>query len=260
MKISSLLATLLLGLAGTANAYESFQSFSVYYPNTPWVRGTFNNWSKSALVAATAYKYSGVSYVGYVNVLAGSQLFKFDTSTNGDWSVNYGDNYFADACLDQNGGNLYFNQGAGTYEVRYSTGTPGYGCGRPFYQLTKLNAYLANQRTLYLRTSFNDWKPLPMLLVKNYVWEAEISGAPNTTGALKFDVAGDWSKSFGRPKGSDIRSYTDSGYASTVNGDNLGLYIEDYSGAAIVTAKFRFNDQTNEFSICYPGSTKAICQ
>ena len=259
MKLSALLAATLLTVAGAANAYESFQSFSVYHPETPWARGTMNNWSKTALVAATSYKYNGISYVGYVNVLAGSQQLKFDTSTNADWSTSYGDNNQADNCLDQNGPNVPVTQGAGTYEVRYSTGTPGYGCGRPFYQLTKLNSYVASVRSLYLRTSFNSWKPLPMAMAKDHVWEAEVSGAPNTSGTMKFDQFGDWSSSFGRPTGSDIRSYTNTGYAVATTGDNLGLYMEDYSGATTVTVKIRFNDQTNEFALCRD-KTRTICQ
>jgi hypothetical protein len=258
MKLSALFAALLT-VAGTANAYESFQLLSVYYPETPWVRGTMNNWGKTALVAASAYKYTGISYVAYVNVLAGSQQIKFDTSLKGDWSTSYGDNNLADNCLDLNGQNLPIAQGAGTYEVRYSTGASGYGCGRPFVQLTKLNTYLAAVRSLYLRTSFNSWKPLPMMLVKNHVWEAEVSGAPNTSGNMKFGKFGDWSSSFGRPVGSDLRSYTNTGYAVASNGDNLGLYIEDYSGATTVTVKVRFNDQTNEFAVCRD-ATRTICQ
>ena len=259
MKLSTLIATALLTITGAANAAENFQSFSVYYPNTPWVRGTMNNWGKAALVAATSYKYNGVSYVGYVNLLAGSQQLKFDTSTTGDWSSSYGDANLADNCLDLNGANIPVTQGAGTYEVRYSTGTQGYGCSRPFYQFTKLNSYVASVRTLYLRTSFNSWKPLPMLMAKDHVWEAEVSGAPNTSGTMKFDQFGDWSSSFGRTTGSDIRSYTNTGYALATNGDNLGLYMEDHSGATTVTVKIRFNDQTNEFALCRD-TTRTICK
>lgn len=258
MKLSSLFAALLT-VTGAANAYESFQSLSVYYPNTPWARGTVNNWGKTALVAASAYKYTGVSYVGYVNVLSGSQQIKFDTSLDGDWSTSYGDNNAADNCLDLNGPNLPIVQGAGTYELRYSTGAAGYGCGRPFVQITKLNSYVANVRSLYLRTSFNSWKPLPMMLARSHVWEAEVSGTPNTAGNMKFDQFGDWSSSFGRPAGSDPRSYTNTGYAVARNGDNLGLHMEDYSGATTVTVKVRFNDQTNEFAVCRD-ATRPICQ
>ena len=248
MKISALFAAALLAVTATAHAYESFQSFSVYYPNTPWARGSMNNWGKTALVAATSYKYAGVSYVGYVNVLAGAQQVKFDMSANGDWSTSYGDTNLSDNCLDQSGPNIPFTQGAGTYEVRYSSS--GYVCNRPVYQFTKLNGFVANVRSLYLRTTFNEWKPLPMLMVKNNVWEAEVSGTPNTSGSMKFDKFGDWSSSFGRPVGSDVRSYTNSGYASAVNGTNLGLYMADSTGAAIVTVKIRFDDRTNEFAIC----------
>jgi len=258
-KLSALLATLLLGTAGAAHAYEDFQTFAVYYPSTPWLRGTVNNWNKSALVAATAYKYTGVTYVGYVNFPAGQQQFKFDTSTKGDWSTSYGDANLADNCLDLNGPNIPLTQGAGTYEVRYATGQAGYGCGRPFLQLTKLNAFVANVRTLYLRTSFNNWGPLPMVLVKNNVWEGYVTAPVNTSGTMKFDLYGDWSSSFGRGYGSDIRGYTNNGYALAANGDNLGLYVEDYSGAATVNAKIRFNDQTNEFAVCRD-TTRAICQ
>lgn len=257
MKISALLAAALLTVTGTAHAYEAFQTFSVYYPSTPWARGTMNNWGKMALVAATSYKYTGVSFVGYVNVQAGSQQLKFDVSTNGDWSTSYGDAGPADNCLDLNGPNIPFTQGAGTYEVRYSSA--GYTCNRPTYQFTKLNSFVANVRSLYLRTSFNEWKPLPMLLVKNNVWEAEVSGAPNTPGTMKFDKFGDWTSSFGRPVGSDIRSYTNVGYASAANGTNLGLNMADATGAAIVTVKLRFDDRTNEFAICRD-TVRTICK
>lgn len=259
MKISTLLATLLIGLASNANAYESFQTNSIYYPETPWLRGTVNNWAKTALVAASAYKYTGVTYIGYINLLAGSQQIKFDTSTNANWSINYGDNYLGDTCLDQNGANLALTQGAGTYEVRFNSGIPIYGCGRPTYQFTKLNTYVANKRSAYLRTSFNDWKPLPMILMKDHVWEASLTGTPNQIGAMKFDTSGDWSASLGRPIGSDIRSYTNTGYASAPGGDNLGLFLEDHSGAAMVTVRIRLNDQTNQFAICRD-TTLALCQ
>ena len=259
MKLSTLFAAALLTVAGTANATENFQSFSVYYPNTPWVRGTMNNWGKTALVAATSYKYNGVSYVGYVNVPAGSQQLKFDTSTNGDWSTSYGDTNLGDNCLDLNGPNVPVTQGAGTYEVRYSTGAPGYGCGRPFYQFTKMNSYVANIRSLYLRTTFNSWKPLPMVMVKDHVWQGEVSGAPNTGGGMKFDQFGDWSSSYGLPVGSDVRSYTNWGYASASGGGNLGLYMEDYTGAATVTMTIRFDDRTNEFALCRD-TTRTLCK
>ncbi len=258
-KLSALLVTVLFGAAGAANAYESFQNFAPYYPNTPWLRGTVNNWGKSALVAATAYKYTGVSYVGYINFLGGQQQFKLDTSTKGDWSTSYGDQNLSDNCLDLNGPNIPLTQGAGTYEIRYSTGVAGYGCGRPFIQWTKVNSFVATQRSLYLRTSFNNWNPLPMFLVKNNVWEAYVTAPVNTSGTMKFDLYGDWSSSFGRGYGSDIRSNTNDGYALTKNGDNLGLYVEDHSGATTLRAKIRFNDQTNEFALCRD-TTRAICQ
>ena len=257
MKISALFAAAVMSVTGTAHAYESFQSLSVYYPNTPWARGTMNNWGKTALVAATSYKYTGVSYVGYVNVPAGSQQLKFDLSANGDWSTSFGDANLSDNCVDQNGPNIPFTQGAGTYEVRYSSS--GYVCNRPVYQFTKLNSFVANVRSLYLRTSFNDWKPLPMLMVKDHVWEAEVSGAPNTTGSMKFDKFGDWSSSFGRPAGSDIRSYTNTGYASAVNGTNLGLNMADATGAAIVTVRIRFDDRTDEFANCQ-NTSRVLCR
>lgn len=263
MKLSILIATALLTATGAANAYEDFQSFSGY-PNTPWVRGTINNWGKTALVAGTYTRYTGVNYIAYVNVLGGAQQFKFDTSANGDWSANYGDgspsygDYSSNfTCLVRNGANIPFVQGSGTYEVRYLAGAQDYICSR--YQITKLNSFVANVRSLYLRTSFNGWKPLPMFLAKDHVWEAEVSGAPNTSGAMKFDQFGDWSSNFGRTAASDIRSYTNTGYAVAINGANLGLYMEDYSGAATVKVKIRFNDQTNEFALCRD-TTRPICQ
>lgn len=96
-------------------------------------------------------------------------------------------------------------------------------------------------------------------MVRNNVWEAEITGAPNVNRSMKFDKFGDWSSSFGRPAGSDVRGYTNVGYATAVNGANLGLYMEDYSGAALVTVKIRFDDRSNEFAICRD-TVRAICK
>ena len=251
--------TLLVGIAAPVSAYPAFQTFSIYYSNTPFFRGTANNWDHIPLVAFNAYKYSGISYSGYVNVPAGPQQFKYDVSAKADWSQNYGSNNPASGCLDSNGSNISLQQGAGTYEVQYNTGVPGYGCGRPFFSVWKRDNFTAQQRSMYLRTSFNNWGLLPMLLVRDNVWEAEVLAGSNTMGAMKFDVQGDWSKSFGRPFGSDPRSYTNTGYATVAQGENLALYVEDYSGTPNVTARIRFNDATSEFALC-PNVSKAICQ
>ena len=146
----------------------------------------------------------------------------------------------------------------------YSTGATGYGCSRPFYTATKLNSYTANYRTMYLRTSFNNWGLLPMVLVKNNVWEGQVNSPVNTQGWLKFDINGDWVKSFGRPSGSNGEYYINAAIAVTP-GDNLGLYVQDSSGATTVTAVVRFNDQTLQFSYCPSASeggtsNTALCQ
>lgn len=257
-KSSALLAALLLSLAGTAVAYDGFQNMQIYYSNTPWFRGTANTWGKTALVAASAYKYSGITYAAYINVPAGTQSFKIDTSTAADWSTNYGDNWLGDACLDIGGGNIPLTQGAGTYEIRFNTGVSGYGCGRAYYSAAKLDSFTAVQRSMYLRTSFNNWLNLPMYLVRNNVWEAPIFASPNVTGQMKFDVRGDWSSNYGRPYGSDPRAYLNAGTAST-GGDNISIYFEDYSGEPTVTRTIRFNDQSREYAVC-PNASKAICQ
>lgn len=257
-KSTVLLAAALLGLSATASAYEAFQNMQIYYSNTPWFRGTPNGWDKIAMVASNAYKYSGISYSAYVNVPAGAQSFKIDTSAAGNWSTNLGDNWLADACLDASGANIPLNQGAGTYLVTYSTGAQGYGCGRPFYSAQKLDSFSAQRRSMNVRTSFNGWLNLPMYLVRNNVWEAPFYAAPNTTHEFKFDVKGDWSINFGRNPTSDPRSSLNGGTA-VAGGPNLSMYLEDYSGEPTVNRTVRFNDQTLEFAVC-PNASKAICQ
>ena len=247
--VATLLAAVLVTATTGAAAYENFQGMETYYPNTPWLRGNFDNWGKTPLVAENVYQYNGVSYATYVNILSGTQTVKFDTSAAGDWSTNYGDNNLSDNCLDSNGANIPLTLGAGSYEVVYSTGAPGYGCGRPFYSATKLNTYTANYRTMYLRTSFNSWGLLPMYLVRNNVWEAPVTSPVNTTGYLKFDSNGDWVTSFGIPVGSNPQSSVDMGTA-VKSGSNIGLYVEDYSGAKQISAVIRFNDQTLQYSYC----------
>lgn len=258
-KTSLLLAALLLAPAADALAwnYEGFQSFQVYYSNTPWFRGTANGWGKAALVAATAYKYNGITYVGYINIPAGTQSFKIDTSTNGDWTSNFGDNWLGDTCMDAGGGNIPLTLGAGTYEIRYSTGAAGYGCGRPFYSVNRLNTYTAVQRSMYLRTSFNSWLPLPMYLVRNNVWEAPITAPKNTFGDFKIDVKGDWSLNYGRT-GIDPRTSGNVGRA-TQGGPNIQMYLEDYDpNTTQVTRMVRFNDSTLEYAVC-PNASTTLC-
>lgn len=257
-KSSALLAAILLGMAGSAAAYEGFQNMQIYYSNTPWFRGTPNAWGKIAMVASSAYKYSGITYTAYVNVPAGGQSFKVDTSTAADWSTNYGDNYLPDQCLDANGGNIPLTLGAGTYQLAFNTGVTGYGCGRPYFTAAKLDSFTATQRSMNLRTSFNNWMNLPMYLVKNNVWEAPVFGSPNLMGHMKFDVKGDWTVNYGRPAGSDPRGYLNTGTASA-GGENLGLYMEDYTGEPTVTRFVRFNDQSRQFAVC-PNASNALCQ
>jgi hypothetical protein len=259
MNIRPLAAALLLFTTGAAHAYYgNFQAFSIYYSDTPWLRASYNAWSKTPLVANNAYKYTGISYVGYVNVPAGNHTYKFDRSTTGDWSLNYGDNNTADNCLDVNGANIAFTQGAGTYEITYNTGAIGYTCP-PYKNIVKRDSFSAAQRTMFLRTSFNNWGLLPMFLVKNNVWEAEVTAVPNTQGELKFDVKGDWSLSYGRAAGSNP-SLTQNKGITTQGGDNLRMLISDTSGNPNVVGKLRFNDQTREYALCAAGDTTAICQ
>lgn len=238
--------------------YPAYQTGSIYYPvGSHWIRSaTINNWAgKAAFVPYDAYKYSGITYGAYVNTTGNSQ-FKFDLSATGNWTPNYGDNNTANACLDANGANINLNQGAGTYFITYSTGSvleqPYSTCGanKPYYSVTKLNAFSANVRTMYLRTSFNSWGSLPMVLLKNNVWEAEVSGARNTFGSMKFDSFGDWTANLGLPLGSSPREGTNTGVASVANGVNIPLYMEDYSSDTVVKGIIRFNSSTKEYKLC----------
>ena len=111
--------------------------------------------------------------------------------------------------------------------------------------------YCANYGSLYLRSSFNDWGALPMELVKNNVWQGWVTAPVNTQGYFKLDLNADWVTSWGRPFGTDPRSYTDAGTAVITQApDNLGLYFEDHSGASQITAAVRFDDATLEFAYC----------
>jgi hypothetical protein len=258
MNFLPLAAALLLLSTGAALAYGNFQAFSIYYSDTPWLRGTYNAWGKTPMVANNAYKYTGISYISYINVPAGNHAYKIDRSVSGDWSLNYGDNNTSDNCLDVNGANIAFTEGAGTYEITFNSGAVGYTCP-PYKTIVKLNSFSAVQRTMFLRTSFNNWGLLPMSLVKNNVWEAEVTAVPNTQGELKFDVKGDWSLNYGRAKGSDA-SLTQNKGITTQGGDNLRMLISDTTGSTNVVGKLRFNDQTREYALCAAGNTTAICQ
>jgi hypothetical protein len=126
--------------------------------------------------------------------------------------------------------------------------------------------FRANYGSMYLRTSFNDWGALPMTLVKDHVWQGQVTAPVNTQGTFKLDLDGNWVTSWGRPSGADLRSYTNAGTAvMTQAPDNLGLYFEDHSGASQITAAIRFDDATLEFAYCpAPGVplvfNAALCQ
>ncbi len=205
-------------------------------------------------------RYSGYNFTAYVNVSAGSHSFKIDTSAAGNWSSNFGDNNLGDACLDSFGANIPFNQGAGTYLIRYSTGIPGGvgNCSGATYYAQKIDSYATQQRSMFVRGSFSQWLNLPMYPVRNNIWETTIYADANTFHQFKFDSKGDWSLNFGRPLGSDPRGYVNSGTA-IVTGDNLSLYLEDYSGRPQVERILRFNDLTLEYSLCL-SATRPICQ
>lgn len=264
MKQSALWIALLASAAAPVSAaepYPNFQGLSASHPQPVWFRASLNSWGKTPLFASRTSPTEGVAYEGFIQVPAGNHHFKFDTSSQGDWSTNYGDNDLSGRCLDLNGANIPLTQGAGTYRVTFSSGHSQYGCQRPFIDLIKTNSFNANHRSMYLRTSFNGWGSLPMRLVANHLWEAEIKGLPNTFGGMKFDVQANWLTNFGLPYGANPNTYNGPAVA---NGNNLQLYIEDYSGAAQVSRKIRFNDQNLAYAICplpgQPVASPALCQ
>lgn len=263
MKQSLTVMLILLGssTATLATDYPAFQNYSASYSQPVWFRSTLNAWGKTPLFADNYSPIDGVTYEGFINVPSGPQHFKFDISTQGDWSKNYGDNDPSGRCLDLNGANIPLTQGAGHYRITYNSGSTEYGCQRPFFAAAKINNYVANHRSMYLRTSFNSWGSLPMRLVANNLWEADISGLPNTFGGMKFDVQGNWLTSFGLPYGANPNTYNG---PAVDNGNNLLLYVEDYSGAAKVSRRIRFNDQTKAYAVCpLPGQPLArppLCQ
>jgi hypothetical protein len=269
-KLTTLL--MLVGIVSGAQAqnvvdpliyYPNFQYFTVYNEPTPFLRGNFNAWGKTPLLYANVDRYT-VSHVAYVNIGSGTQQYKFDNSLSGDWSSNYGDNNTNDSCLDYFGSNIGFTQGEGTYEVTYRvtlTGAQGSSCQQPNYFTRKINSFSTAQRSMFLRTSFNEWKHLPMISVKNNVWAAYVQAIPNLMGSMKFDVKGDWSVNYGRSK-PDPRAAINNGTAQQ-SSENIPLYAEDYSNSVQVPVQVRFNDQTLEYAVCSVGtnfrSSSAIC-
>lgn len=258
-KINALAYAAFYLAAGAAEASEDFQRVAVKYGATPWLRSTINSWGKTPLVAARIEKPKGVTYVAYVNVPHGQHSFKVDTSVEGDWSTNFGDKNPSDPCMDSEGGNIAFDQGAGTYEVRFSGGLIDHDCARPYYALKKLNDFSSIYRSMYLRLSLSNWALLPMALVKNHVWEAPVSIAPNTPALMKFDANGDWNVNFGRPKSADARLYRNAGVAGAQDGENLELQVEGSPEIESLTVLVRFDERSKEFAVC-PNISKAVCQ
>ena len=92
-------------------------SLNKTYPQV-YFRGTPNGWGTQLMNLVSNYTWEATVEVG-----SGAQNFKFDI--HGNWSLNFGDNH-NDGIAEQNGGNMSFSQGAGTYIVRFNDQTKRY--------------------------------------------------------------------------------------------------------------------------------------
>lgn len=57
--------------------------------------------------------------------------------------------------------------------------------------------FVSDFPSLYLRGTANQWGSTPMTLVKDYVWQGELTFSGAAGDRFKFDVKGDWSQNFG---------------------------------------------------------------
>ncbi|HMO04214.1 MAG TPA: PKD domain-containing protein [Kiritimatiellia bacterium] len=108
------------GASATATTTVTQTSTITYQKTYPQVyfRGTPNGWGTQLMNLVSNYTWEVTVVVG-----SGTQNYKFDVY--GNWSLNFGDNN-NDGWADQSGGNIAFQQGAGTYTVRFNDQTRRY--------------------------------------------------------------------------------------------------------------------------------------
>lgn len=103
----------------------------------------------------------------------------------GAWENNFGDNN-SDGVLDQNGGNIIVDQGAGVYEIVFDESSMQ-------YNVTKKGEF----PQLFVRGTFNNWGVNRMAYIGFNTWEVIVSFNGNHDERFKFDVYGDWRKNYG---------------------------------------------------------------
>lgn len=93
-------------------------SFNKVYPQVYW-RGTSNGWGASLMDLTANNTWSKTIVVPST----GAHTFKFDVY--GDWSLNFGDTN-ADGLAEQNGSNIAFPAGGGTFVVSFNDSSKRY--------------------------------------------------------------------------------------------------------------------------------------
>jgi len=150
-----------------------------------YLRGAFNSWGTTAsmnLVGDHTWKVSDLT-------LEKGDAFKFDI--NGDWSLNYGD-IDGDGYCEEYGGessNIQI-ESDGVYDIYFYDNNKS-------YKIKKVGGFSKEYNQVYLKGTFNNWeKTTLMTLVGDHTWKVS-NLTINQGDELKFDIYGDWSKSYG---------------------------------------------------------------
>lgn len=186
---------------------------SMYY------RGTSNNWgaTKMDLVFDYVWKTKQTFTAGTLG------KFKFDVNAN--WQTNFGDNN-VDGIADPSGTNIAV-AGGKTYKIYFYEKTKEYYVGEE-------GTLLSHFANVYFRGTPNGWAADRFVLVDDFQWQIDTTFNINGDNKFKFDIYGDWTKSFGDANLDGFADYT---YNSILLTTGLGKY------------KITFNDWNKKYDL-----------
>lgn len=152
-----------------------------------------------------------------------------------------------DVVPDENDKIILMNMVRGTYKITLEANVEKNNYfGEGFFEVSEKNrefsgelkvltnssgSYKKKYSTMYIRGTFNEWKPEMMTLVADNIWNIKnIKTGKTATERFKFDVNGDWSINFGKngtKAGEDIRLEPNSKYDISFNDETCEIKIEN---------------------------------
>ncbi len=200
-----------------------------------YFRGTPNNWSTTAMTAASATEFSTCQTFG-----AASTNPRFKIDRTGNWSESYpATDYTVTA-----------NQ---SYKITFNSTSKALAI--QIVSSCDSAAFSQNFSALNFRGTTNSWGTTPMTLVANNLWSVDVVFDGQTNQRFKFDTTTNWALNYGdsnsdgilNQNGSDIFSSVTGAYRVQVNDSTLSYTLTPLANSSS-TGAFSSSSIAAQFS------------